>query len=312
MDGNTFKKLIDLGYQVDINDEHLSDKEELKQIVKDYDGIITTVGCKIDKEILDEAGEQLKIIATASVGYDHIDVESCKAKNIYVTNTPGANAWCVAEHTIGLILNLAHRISESDRFVRKGEFHGFQFDLFLGDEIKDNTVGIVGLGCIGKNVAKILINGFGCKVYYYDCKRDENFEKEIGINFVEKLEDLMRMSDILSIHVSLCEATKYLINESNLKLMKPNSYIINTSRGMVIREQDLVDALKNKIIRGVALDVFENEPLITKDLFSMKNVVLTPHIAASSEEAHKNMIEMAIENVIQAMNDQKPNNTCNS
>lgn len=209
-------------------------------------------------------------------------------------------------------MNLAHRISESDRFVRKGEFHGFQFDLFLGDEIKDNTVGIVGLGCIGKNVAKILINGFGCKVYYYDCKRDENFEKEIGINFVEKLEDLMRMSDILSIHVSLCEATKYLINESNLKLMKPNSYIINTSRGMVIREQDLVDALKNKIIRGVALDVFENEPLITKDLFSMKNVVLTPHIAASSEEAHKNMIEMAIENVIQAMNDQKPNNTCNS
>jgi len=205
-------------------------------------------------------------------------------------------------------LNLAHRISEADRFVRKDEFHGFDFNLFVGDEIKDNVVGIVGLGCIGKDVAKILINGFGCKVCYYDCKRDENFEKETGIHFVEKLEDLMKISDILSIHVPLCEATKYLINESNLKLMKSNSYVVNTSRGLVVKEQDLVDALKNKIIRGAALDVFENEPLITKDLFLMENVVLTPHIAASSEEAHKNMIEMAIENVIKAMNGQKPDN----
>ena len=214
----------------------------------------------------------------------------------------------MAEHTVGLILNLTHRISESDRFVRKGEFHGFQFDLFLGDEIKDNIIGIVGLGNIGKNVAKILINGFGCKVYYYDCKQDEEFEKEIGIKFVEKLEDLMKMVDILSIHVPLCEATKYLINESNLKLMKSNSYLINTSRGLVVKEIDLVNALKNKIIRGAALDVFENEPVITKDLFLMENVVLTPHIAASSDEAHKAMIEMAIENVKDCMEDNVPRN----
>jgi lactate dehydrogenase-like 2-hydroxyacid dehydrogenase len=180
--------------------------------------------------------------------------------------------------------------------------------LFLGDEIKDNIIGIVGLGNIGKNVAKILINGFGCKVYYYDCKRDEDFEKEIGIKFVEKLEDLMKMVDILSIHVPLCEATKYLINESNLKLMKSNSYIINTSRGLVVKEIDLVNALKNKIIRGAALDVFENEPVITKDLFSMENVVLTPHIAASSDEAHKAMIEMAIENVKDCMEGNVPKN----
>ncbi len=195
--------------------------------------------------------------------------------------------------------------------MRKGEFHGFQFDLFLGDEIKDNAVGIVGLGCIGKDVAKILINGFGCKVYYYDCKRDEGFEKEVGINFVDKLEDLMKMSDILTIHVPLCEATKYLINESNLKLMKSNSYVINTSRGMVIREIDLVNALKNKTIRGAALDVFENEPLITEDLFLMENVVLTPHIAASSDEAHKAMIEMAIENVKSFVEGNIPKNLVN-
>jgi glyoxylate reductase len=205
-------------------------------------------------------------------------------------------------------LNLTHRISESDRFVRKGEFHGFQFDLFLGDEIKDNTIGIVGLGCIGKDVAKILKNGFGCKVYYFDCIRDEKFEKEIGIEFVASLEELMKMSDILSIHVPLCDATRFLIHESNLKLMKSNSYVINTSRGAVIKEIDLVNALKNKIIKGAALDVFENEPLITEDLFSMENVILTPHIAASSDEAHKAMIEMAIENVKNFVEGNTPKN----
>jgi len=307
MNGEIFKSLTDLGYSVDVNDNHLTDKEELKKIVKDYDAIITTVGCKIDQGIVNEAGDQLKIIATASVGYDHIDVISCKNKNIYVTNTPGANAWCVAEHTVGLILNLAHRISESDRFVRKGEFHGFQFDLFLGDEIKDNIIGIVGLGNIGKNVCKILRNGFGCKIYYYDCVQDENFEKEFGINFIS-LEELMKISDIVSIHVPLCKDTFHLINENNLKLMKNNSMLINTSRGAVINEKDLILALQNNKIKGVALDVFENEPEISKELFNMENVILTPHIAASSLEAHRNMIEMAIKNVIEVLNDKKPNN----
>lgn len=308
MDENIFKSLIDLGYIVDVNDEHLSDCEELKKVVKEYDAIITTVGCRVDKEVINEAGEQLKIVATASVGYDHIDVLECKNKNIYVTNTPGANAWCVAEHTVGLILNLTHRISESDRFVRKGEFHGFQFDLFLGDEIKDNTIGIVGLGSIGKDVCKILRNGFGCQVIYYDCIRDEKFEKEFGVKYVDSLEELMKNSCIVSIHVPLCPETKYLINEGNLKLMKKNSYLINTSRGAVINEKDLVFALQSGLIKGAALDVFENEPLITPELMNMENVILTPHIAASSDEAHKAMIEMAIKNVEIALGGDKPLN----
>lgn len=306
MDENIFKSLIDLGYVVDVNDEHLSDKEELKKIVKEYDAIITTVGCEVDKEIINEAGDQLKIVATASVGYDHIDVLECKNKNIYVTNTPGANAWCVAEHTVGLILNLTHSISESDRFVRKGEFHGFSFGLFVGDEIKDNTIGIVGLGNIGKNVSKILKNGFGSNICYYDCKRDEEFEKEFGIKFISSLDELMKISDVVSVHVPLCEETKYLINENNLKLMKNTSYLVNTSRGPVVNEKDLISVLKDKTIRGAALDVFENEPVISPELFDMDNVILTPHIAASSEEAHKNMIDMAIKNVIEAMSDSRP------
>ncbi len=212
----------------------------------------------------------------------------------------------MAEHTVGLILNLTHRISESDRFVRKGEFHGFKFDLFLGDEIKDNIIGIVGLGHIGKDVFKILHDGFGCKIYYYDCKRDLDFEKENDITFVETLEELMKMSDILTLHVPLNKNTKYLINESNLKIMKPGAYIINTARGAVINEKDLVKALQSKTIRAAALDVFEDEPIITKDLFSMENVVLTPHIAASSSEAHKQMIDMAIENVAMALGGEEP------
>lgn len=214
----------------------------------------------------------------------------------------------MAEHTVGLILNLTHRISESDRFVRKGEFHGFQFDLFVGDEIKNNTVGIVGLGNIGKDLAKILKNGFGCKILYYDCQRDENFEKEYQVEFISTLDELMKQTDIVSVHVPLCEATKYLINESNLKLMKNSAYLINTSRGLVVNEKDLVNVLTNGKIKGAALDVFENEPLITTDLFEMENVILTPHIAASSSEAHNAMIEMAIDNVYQALNGENPQN----
>ena len=215
----------------------------------------------------------------------------------------------MAEHTVGLILNLTHRISESDRFVRKGEFHGFQFNLFLGDEIKDNIIGIVGLGHIGKDVFKILHDGFGCKVCYYDCERDLDFEKENDITFVENLEALMKISDILTLHVPLNKETKYLINKNNLKFMKPSSYIINTARGAVINEKELAEALKEGVIKAAALDVFEDEPVITKDLFLMENVILTPHIAASSQEAHEKMIEMAMENVKMTLGEGKPRDT---
>ena len=145
-------------------------------------------------------------------------------------------------------------------------------------------------------------------MYYYDCKRDENFENEFGVGFISSLDELMKITDIVSIHIPLCEDTKYLINENNLKLMKNTAYLINTSRGAVVNENDLVMFLKNNKIRGAALDVFENEPLITEDLFKMENVILTPHIAASSDEAHKTMIEMAIKNVVEVMSDQRPSN----
>jgi len=207
-----------------------------------------------------------------------------------------------------LVLNLTHRINESDRFVRKGEFHGFDFGLFVGDEIKDNIIGIVGLGNIGKSVCKILKNGFGCKILYYDTLRDESFEKELGVEYVSSLDELMKNSDVVTIHVPLCEATKYLINTNNLSLMKNTGYLINTSRGAVINEKDLVLALQNKTIKGCALDVFENEPVISQELFSMPNVILTPHIAASSDEAHKMMIDMAINNVIEVLEDKIPTN----
>lgn len=303
-----FKTLIDLGYQIDISNNELTNSNELKEAFKNYDAVITTIGCDINKDIIKEAGEHLKIIATASVGFDHIDIETCKAKNIYVTNTPGANSWCVAEHTVGLILDATHRISEADRFVRKDAFHGFDFNLFIGDEIKDNIIGIVGLGDIGKAVAKILVNGFGCKVYYYDCKRDEKFEKDYGVTFVAELEDLIKASDILTIHVPLQNDTKYLIHEYNLNLMKSNAYLINTSRGAVVKEQALIDVLKNNKIRGAAMDVFEDEINVNKEFMTMNNVVLTPHIAASSDETHENMVKVAMKNVIQALENVKPDN----
>jgi len=152
------------------------------------------------------------------------------------------------------------------------------------------------------------VNGFGCKVYYYDCKRDEKFEKDYGVTFVAELEDLIKASDILTIHVPLQNDTKYLIHEYNLNLMKSNAYLINTSRGAVVKEQALIDVLKNNKIRGAAMDVFEDEINVNKEFMTMNNVVLTPHIAASSDETHENMVKVAMKNVIQALENVKPDN----
>jgi len=192
--------------------------------------------------------------------------------------------------------------------VRQGLYKGFDPELLMGDEIKNNVLGIVGLGAIGSFVAQIAQKGFGMKVLYYDIIRNEKLEAELNLTHFSNLDDLIKQSDILSLHTPLNKNTYHLINKEKLNLMKPSAYLINTSRGPVIDEASLYEALKDSKIKGAALDVFENEPEVYPGLKDLKNVILTPHIAASSYEARVKMSEMAVSNVIAALEGRVPPN----
>ena len=304
----SLKPLSDLGYEIIIGGEGGPlDRNVLKEKCVNSDAIITVVGDRIDQEIIDLC-PNLKIIACASAGFDHVDVEYAKSKGIFVCNAAGSNALCVAEHTMAFILNICHRITESDQYIRDGKYVGFDFQLMLGDEISNNILGIVGLGAIGGLVAKMAINGFGMKVKYYDICRKEDWEKDCNIEFEPSLDNLLKTCDIISLHIPLNENTRHMIDANKLGMMRPNSYLINTSRGAVVDEIALVNALKNGIIRGACLDVFENEPNLAPGLKELRNIILTPHTAAASLEARIKMSEMAVKNVSQSLSRQKPEN----
>ena len=282
-------------------------RDELKEFVKGADAILSLLTDKIDVEILETAGPQLKIVANYAVGYDNIKVDDCKSKNVIVTNTPGVLTETVAEHAIGLLFAVAQNISQADKYTREGKFVGWGPMLFLGTDIRNKTIGIIGLGRIGLEMVKRLKDGFGVNFIYYDLKRNEASEKEFGVQFVS-LEDLMKTSDFVSIHVPLTPETKHLIGEKELRLMKKIAYLINTSRGAVIDEIALVKILQEKIIAGAGLDVYENEPKLSEGLAELDNVVLLPHIASASIGTRSKMSEMAATNIVEVLSGKSPIN----
>ncbi|HEY4495281.1 MAG TPA: D-glycerate dehydrogenase [Candidatus Paceibacterota bacterium] len=304
------KILKDNGYEVAVNPEdRVLTKEELIAALKDqnYDALFCLLTDKIDGEVMDAFGPQLKIIANMAVGFDNINAADAKKHGIMITNTPGVLTNTVAEHTFTLMLSIAHRISEADKFTRAGKYIGWAPMLMLGSDLSGKTLGVVGLGRIGSRVAHHGVKGFEMKVLYYDVNRNEEFEKEFGAVFVS-LDDLLKQSDFVSIHVPLLPATRHLINAEKLKLMKPTSYLVNTSRGPVIDEAALAKALADKTIKGAALDVFEFEPAINPDLIKLDNVILTPHIASATEETRSKMSALAATNIVEALEDRIPPN----
>lgn len=262
--------------------EEYPDQEKLKELVKDVSAIIVRSKPKVTKEIID-AASSLKVIARAGVGLDNIDVEYAKSKGIEIVNAPAASSRSVAELAIALIFNVARKVAFADRKMREGIWAKKQC---MGFELEGKTLGVVGFGRIGYQVAKIA-NAIGMKLLLYDPYPNEERAKEVGGKFVE-LEELLRNSDIVTIHVPLLESTYHLINEERLKLMKPTAILINTARGAVVDTNALVKALQEGWIAGAGLDVFEEEPL-PKDhpLTKLDNVVLTPHIGASTVEAQE-------------------------
>ncbi|MDP3762631.1 MAG: D-glycerate dehydrogenase, partial [bacterium] len=263
---------------------------------------------KLDAEVFEAAGSQCKIFANMAVGFDNADVQAAKKAGIMIANTPGVLTDTVAEHTFALMLAIAHRVSEGDRFARAGKYHGWEPMMLLGTDVSRKTLGILGLGRIGSRVAHHGAKGFEMKVLYYDVKRNEEFEKEVGAEFRATPEEVLKEADFVSVHVPLLPTTRHLINAERLKMMKSTAYLINTSRGPVIDEKALALSLSKGWIKGAAIDVFENEPLIEPELMKLENIILTPHIASATEETRAKMSELAAENIIAALSGQTPPN----
>ncbi|KKQ90922.1 MAG: hypothetical protein UT16_C0028G0005 [Candidatus Azambacteria bacterium GW2011_GWA2_39_10] len=269
--------------------------------------IVPEAGIKMLKDKGYEIAVNQEVVANMAVGFDNIDAQEAKKRGIMITNTPGVLTDTVAEHTFSLMLSIAHRIPEADKFTRALKYQGWAPMLLLGSDLSGKILGVVGLGRIGSRVAHHGVKGFEMKVLYYDVNRNEEFEKEFGAVYVS-LDDLLKQSDFVSIHVPLLPATQHLINAEKLKLMKPTSYLINTSRGPIIDEAALAMALADKTIKGAALDVFEFEPKITPELLLLDNVILTPHIASATEETRSKMSVLAATNIIEALEGRIPPN----
>lgn len=297
------------GYEVVVSphDRVLTKDELIEFLKKDrYDAVLCLLTDKIDADVFDAAGKQCKIFANYAVGFDNIDVASAVERGIMITNTPGVLTDTVAEHTFSLMLALAHRIPESDRFTREGKYHGWEPMLFLGTDVSKKVLGIVGLGRIGSRVAYHAKKGFDMRVLYYDVKRNKDFEKEFSAEFRENVDDIFKEADFISIHVPLLPTTHHLVDARRLSLMKKSAYLINTSRGPVVDEAALVEALKNGTIRGAVLDVYEHEPKLAEGLSGLENVILTPHTASATEETRQAMSELAAQNIIDALEGRIP------
>jgi len=309
--GEHLERLTAAGYDVGVSifDRPLL-QEELLVKVADCDGIISLLTDRIDEDLMDTAGPQLKVIANYAVGFDNIDVRAATHRGIVVTNTSSAEVdEAVAEHTWALILALARRIVEADESVRRGAFRGWEPDIFLGTNVRGKTLGIIGLGKIGTYVAR-RAKGYNMTVLYNKHSPDPEAEKELGVKFAS-LDDLLATSDVVTLHVSLTEETRHMINPVTLSKMKKGAFLINTSRGSVVEEKALVEALRRGDLAGAALDVFETEPNVHPELIAMPNVITTPHIASATYEARYKMSEQVVTAVLDVFAGKKPQNLVN-
>jgi glyoxylate reductase len=288
-------------------DEVLS-HEELLEKVKGRDAVLCLLTDTIDEEII-EAGSDLKIIANYAVGYDNVDVACATKHGIWVSNTPGVLTDTTADMAWALLFAVARRIPEADRFTRAGKFKAWSATLLLGGDIYGKTLGIIGAGRIGTAVA-MRASGFNMRVLYADVRVNRELERAIGAEWVD-VDTLLRQSDFVSVHVPLMPETRHVIGRRSLAMMKPTAYLINTSRGAVIDEAALAQALRDGIIAGAGLDVFENEPEVSPALLELDNAVITPHIASGSVETRTKMATMAAENVLAALNGRTPPNAVN-
>lgn len=297
-------------FEVDVNPEdRVLTPEELKAHLKDKRGLVCQLQDKITDELLN-AVPQLKVSANVAVGYDNVDLAAATRHGVMITNTPEVLTDTTADLAFALLMAVARRICEGDRFVRAGKFKEWKMDLLLGQDVHHATLGVLGMGRIGQAVAR-RGRGFAMRVLYNDERRlPRQLEQELGAEFAPR-ETILREADFISLHVPLLPATRHLIGPEQLALMKPAAIIVNTSRGPVIDEQALVDALKAGKLGGAGLDVFEHEPNVHPDLMRMDQVVLVPHVGSATVKTREHMAALAAENCIAALRGQAPPNLVN-
>jgi glyoxylate reductase len=261
-----------------------------------YDAVVSFLTDKVDAALFD-ACPTAKLFSNYSVGFNNIDLDEARARGISITNTPGCAGRAVAEHTVALMLAVTTRMVEGDRYMRAGKYTGWQPELFVGTDLSGKTVGLIGLGDIGTQTAKMLAHGFGCTIIYTDLTQNEALNESCRARFVSK-EELLATADIISMHVPLLPSTTHIVDAAAFALMKPSAIVINTARGPVIHEEALIKALTEKRIAGAGIDVYEFEPHVEQELLALENVVLTPHIASARESVRIKMAEVVAKNII--------------
>jgi glyoxylate reductase len=278
-------------------------RSELIKKIKNIDGIISLLTEKFDKELIDDL-TKCKIIANMAVGYNNIDVHYARSKGIIVTNTPDVLTDSTADLSVALLLAAARRIGEGERMVRSGKFEGWKPNLLLGIELKNKIVGILGAGRIGTEFAE-RISAFKTKIIYYDTKTNFELERKTNAGKVS-LNYLLKYSDFISIHLPLTNKTYHILNKGRLSLLKESCILVNTSRGEIIDEKELLALLKSKKILAAGLDVYENEPGLNKELIKLDNVVLLPHIGSATIQARNAMSLLAAKNVAAVLSGENP------
>ncbi|KAL4117212.1 hypothetical protein PRIC2_011204 [Phytophthora ramorum] len=286
-------------------------REELLQRVKGCSGIFCLYTDTIDSELLDAAGPSLRVISTTSVGYNHIDVEVCRARNIRVGHTPGVLDVAVAETAVALTFATKRRLLECAASAKAGEWGVWQPFQYCGSDITGSTVGVVGLGRIGAAYARMLKNGFNCKILYTGPREKPDVAKSLGgeagsVKYVD-METLLRQSDVISLHQPLTDASRGSIGAKELAIMKPSAVLINTGRGELVDQDALVEALRNKTIAAAGLDATTPEPLPpSHPLFSLENCIVLPHVGSASTKTRQLMAKMAVDNVFAGVTGEEP------
>jgi glyoxylate reductase len=277
--------------------------DEVARLIADADVVYTLPANPVNGDAI-RGAKNLRMIATMGTGYDNIDVAAAKERGIQVTFAPGILDETTADGAFALLLATARRLGEAERFLRAGKYRGWTPFMFTGQDVHGATLGIVGMGRIGLAVAR-RAHGFAMQILYHDARRNPGAEKEVGAAYVESLDELLARSDFVSLHVPLLAETRHLMDADRLRKMKRTAILINTSRGPVVDEKALAQALKEGVIAGAGLDVYEREPAVEPALMELENAVLLPHIASASERTRTRMAVRAAEN-IRAFIDGKP------
>lgn len=300
------KGIDNLKEVADVVEDTSITREELLNTISEYDGIVVRSRTKLDKEIIDRA-DNLKIIARAGVGVDNIDLDAATEKGVLVVNSPESTSITVAEHTMGLLLSLARKLSIADKSVKEGKWEKKKF---MGTELRNKTIGVIGMGRIGSQVVN-RCKAFEMDAIVYDPYLPKEAANQMGVVLTD-LESVLKNADFITIHVPLTPETKHLISDHEFEIMKDGAFIANCSRGGIIDEDALYRALSGNMIGGAALDVYEVEPPVSDSkLFELDNVILTPHIAASTREAQRDAAIIVADEIIELAKGGTPQNVLN-